>query len=72
MFIVKIFRGGTRHPEQIEFYSNPTPVVIQTDNGPIRNQVEIMVDNVVDLIDIHEGDVVFIENAEGVTIHSIR
>ena len=75
MFIVKLFRGGTRNPRQIEFYTTPTPVIkpmVNGENPGILHQVEIPIQNKSEMIDVMEGDVCFIENADGVTIHSIR
>lgn len=75
MFVVKLFRNGTRDPDQIEFYSTDSPVVKRVEdkkNPSLRHQIEVSVDNRSEHIDIFNGDQVFIENAEGVTIHSIR
>jgi len=72
VFVVKIFRGGTRSPEQIEFYSTDTPVVVDVDDVSITHQIEISYGNRADLVDVEKGDVVFIENSDGITIHSIR
>lgn len=72
MFVVKLFRGGARNPEQVEFYSTDSPVVKRVDQEKVTHQVEISVNNKSENIDIMEGDQVFIENAEGITIHSIR
>lgn len=75
MFVVKLFRNGTRDPDQVEFYSTDSPVVKRVEDATfpdVEHQIEICVDNRSEMIDIYHGDQVFIENAQGVTIHSIR
>ena len=75
MFIVKLFRNGTRDPDQVEFYSTESPIVKRVEDPKYPNlthQIEISVNNQSEDIDVMVGDQVYIENAEGVTIHSIR